>query len=144
MLQARGTDRNLLDGIFQRLSHSRALKKPEKLGAAQFVVVHYAGSVTYDVDGFVEKNKDSVTNLITEALAESKSGVVKAIYEPIFQEQSQKKSTSLKGNSLSNQFRQQLQSLIVTLRKSQPRYIRCIKPNNVFTPTDFDSCSVLQ
>jgi myosin heavy subunit len=37
-----------------------------------------------------------------------------------------------------------LASLIVTLRKSSPRYIRCIKPNNLFTPTDFDSVDVLK
>ena len=105
MLQARGTDKNLLEAIHQRLSHSRSLSKPAKMGAPQFVVNHYAGSVTYDIDGFVEKNKDSVTNLITEALAESKSNLIKSIYQPIYQEQSSKKSTSLKGNSLSNQFR---------------------------------------
>ena len=32
----------------------------------------------------------------------------------------------------------------MTLRKSSPRYIRCIKPNNLFTPTDFDSADVLK
>ena len=32
----------------------------------------------------------------------------------------------------------------MTLRKSQPRYIRCLKPNNKFTPTDFDSHDVLK
>lgn len=32
----------------------------------------------------------------------------------------------------------------MTLRKSSPRYVRCIKPNNRFTPTDFDSGDVLK
>lgn len=32
----------------------------------------------------------------------------------------------------------------MTLRKSSPRYIRCLKPNNLFTPTDFDSMDVLK
>ena len=68
--------------------------------------MHYAGAVTYDIDGFVEKNKDAVSNLITENLASSKQALVKNIYGPIFEEISQKKSASLKGNSLSNQFRQ--------------------------------------
>lgn len=120
----------------------KSIKKPEKIGAPQFIVVHYAGEVTYDVDGFVEKNKDTVSNLITESLALSKHSIVSSIYKPIFTEMASK-TTSLKGNSLSCQFRQQLASLIVTLRKSSPRYIRCIKPNNLFTPTDFDSQSVL-
>ena len=105
--------------------------------------MHYAGQVTYDIEGFVEKNKDAVSGLITECLASSKHNLISSIYKPIFNEQSGK-TTSLKGNSLSNQFRQQLASLIVTLRKSSPRYIRCIKPNNRFTPTDFDSTDVLK
>ena len=32
----------------------------------------------------------------------------------------------------------------MTLRKSSPRYIRCLKPNNLFTPTDFNSKDVLK
>ena len=50
----------------------KSLKKPKRLGAKSFIVVHYAGEVEYEIDGFVEKNKDAVSNLITEALAGSK------------------------------------------------------------------------
>ena len=62
------------------MASKRSLKKPEKLGAKQFIVVHYAGSVTYDIEGFVEKNKDAVSNLITEVMASSKLSIVKSIY----------------------------------------------------------------
>ena len=58
----------------------KSLKKPTKLGAAQFIVVHYAGQVTYDIEGFVEKNKDAVSNLITETLAASKASIIASIY----------------------------------------------------------------
>lgn len=46
---------------------------------------------------------------------------------------------SLKGNSISNQFRNQLNDLIATLKESSPRYVRCIKPNGKFSPAEFDS-----
>ena len=121
MLQQRGSDENLLREVHRQLAHTKSLKKPDKMGAPQFVIIHYAGKVTYDIDGFVEKNKDSVSNVVVETLAGSKQSIISSIYKPQFQEQSQAKSTSLKGNSLSNQFRQQLASLIITLRKSQPR-----------------------
>ena len=49
----------------------------------QFIVVHYAGEVTYEIDGFVEKNKDAVSNLITEVLANSKSQIISSIYKPL-------------------------------------------------------------
>ena len=86
MLQARGTDKNLLQAVHTQLAHMKSLKKPEKLGAQQFIVVHYAGSVTYDIEGFVEKNKDTVSGLITETLANSKHSIVSSIYKPIYTE----------------------------------------------------------
>ena len=102
MLMQRGTDTNLLNGILQQLAHMKSLKKPTKLGAKSFIVCHYAGEVTYEIEGFVEKNKDAVSNLITEALAGSKQSIVKSIYKPLAEEMASKKTQSLKGNSLSN------------------------------------------
>ena len=50
------------------------------MGQQQFSVCHFAGDVTYDIDGFVEKNKDSVSEIITECLANSSQTLVKSIY----------------------------------------------------------------
>ena len=46
----------------------------------QFIVCHFAGEVTYDVEGFVEKNKDSVSEIITECLSNSSLALIKSIY----------------------------------------------------------------
>ena len=58
------------------LGHHKSYKKPDSLGAPTFVVCHYAGDVEYDVDGFVEKNKDAISVLIKEALRSSTSTVI--------------------------------------------------------------------
>ena len=71
------------------LSANKSYKRPDKLGAQQFVVVHYAGEVSYDVEGFVEKNKDSVSSLIIDLLASSSNAIVTSIYQSIKQETSQ-------------------------------------------------------
>ncbi len=41
--------------------------------------MHYAGDVTYDVKGFVEKNKDSVSLDIQELLKKSQNKVISEI-----------------------------------------------------------------
>lgn len=68
-----GSDANLLKNCNTMLSANRAYKRPDKILSQQFIILHYAGSVTYDVPGFVEKNKDSISTLITSCLANSKN-----------------------------------------------------------------------
>ena len=106
MLQASGSDKKFFDNMNMMLSSARSFKKPTKLGAQQFIICHYAGDVAYDIDGFVEKNKDTVGKLITETMANSKQVIIKAIYQPLYQAaEAAAGASSLKGNSLSNQFR---------------------------------------
>ena len=69
-----------------RLEGRSGYTKPKGvLRKMEFVIGHYAGKVTYDADGFVEKNKDSVSNQIKAVMAESKQEIIKNIYEPLFQ-----------------------------------------------------------
>ena len=105
MLAAQGSDKNFHEKIKSQLAYARSLKKPDKMGAQQFIICHYAGEVTYDIEGFVEKNKDSVSNILLEVLSNSKQAIIKSIYQPLFEAQNKAAGTSLKGNSLSNQFR---------------------------------------
>jgi myosin heavy subunit len=76
MMGNAGSDTKLLGNYQTMLGHHKSYRKPEALGAPTFVVCHYAGDVEYDVDGFVEKNKDTVSVLIKESLTSSKSSVI--------------------------------------------------------------------
>ena len=96
-----GDDRKFLTKLNNSLSFYRSYKQPKKLGAPEFVVAHYAGEVSYNVDGFIEKNKDQVSDNIQAALSSSKQNLLKTLFPP--QEKSAK--SNIKGNSLSNQFR---------------------------------------
>ena len=94
------------------------MKKPHL-----FVISHYAGEVPYDVTGFMEKNKDTLTDDVLEVLSASSVLLVQTLFPANNVSNAEKKA------SLGKQFHQQLQNLMMTLRLTEPHYIRCIKPN---------------
>lgn len=156
----KGTDQGLYKKYSQMLTSNKSYKRPSKFNADTFIIKHYAGEVEYEIDGFVEKNKDTVSDLITQTLAKSTVPLIAKLFQPKEEEKvaepakggkqpfgasNQRMATQgsgLKGNSLSNQFRQQLIDLVTVLKESSPRYIRCIKPNSKFSPDLFESFDV--
>ena len=46
-----------------------------------FVIHHYAGMVTYDVDGFVERNKDVLSIDLIELMKSSKNRFLQSLFE---------------------------------------------------------------
>ncbi|KAG2238837.1 hypothetical protein Bca52824_091907 [Brassica carinata] len=51
--------------------------------------------------------------------------------------------SSYKFSSVSSRFKQQLQALMETLSKTEPHYVRCVKPNTLNRPQKFENLSVL-
>ena len=68
----KGTDNGLLKKYNDMLQSNRKFKRPNKFGASSFIVCHYAGEVEYEIGSFLDKNKDTVNDSITETLALSK------------------------------------------------------------------------
>ena len=54
--------------IFHKIFHS-------------FVVHHYAGEVTYDVEGFVERNKDVLFVDLIELMKSSSSSFIQTLFQ---------------------------------------------------------------
>jgi myosin heavy subunit len=81
MLGAAGNDDSLLKNYNTMLSSHKSYGRPDRMGAPTFIVSHYAGDVIYDIEGFVEKNKDSVSKVIEEALKASKSQLIIELFK---------------------------------------------------------------
>lgn len=95
-------------------------------GSLCFVIKHYAGKVTYDSSGFLEKNRDTLTEDLIEMLQTSNNNFVSSLYP-----KTEEVSKAERKSSLSKQFQSQLTTLMKQLYLTEPHYIRCIKPNEV-------------
>merc|ERR1719284_2132116 len=104
--------------------------KPTKKGKpeAHFEVHHYAGTVGYNVTGWLFKNKDPVN----EAVIGMMSSAGNAVVSLVFQEKDD--GTKKKGASMmtiSAAHRESLMKLMTNLHSTHPHFVRCIIPNEI-------------
>merc|ERR1712042_392996 len=126
-----------------------AFIKPKvgKKTVAHFICKHYAGDVGYNLDGWLNKNKDPLNPSVVELLQKSKGELVKVCFplkEPEAPSGGKKKKK--KGGSMQtvgSMYRQQLNSLMTTLRSTKPSFVRCIVPNEIKTPAAVDNNLIL-
>lgn len=57
----KGSDANFVEKIrVEHAGHPNYITKRRKKYPTEFTIFHFAGEVTYDAKGFIEKNKDLV------------------------------------------------------------------------------------
>ncbi|XP_078444494.1 protein OPAQUE1-like [Wolffia australiana] len=110
-----------------------------KFSVTNFILSHYAGKVSYQTDGFLDKNRDYVVVEHRNLLSSSECSFISALF-PMLHEDSH---SSYKFSSVASRFKQQLQALMETLNTTEPHYIRCVKPNAENRPQKFENRSVL-
>mmetsp|Transcript_3782 Transcript_3782/g.4756 ORF Transcript_3782/g.4756 Transcript_3782/m.4756 type:complete len:1711 (+) Transcript_3782:132-5264(+) len=118
-----------------------------------FVIKHFAGPVQYCSDQFLDKNKDQLsTDIITVLGSSSNEWVSKLFradikYAEHFQDSSstpEKAGAKKKKYSVSSEFKEQLSSLMDIVDTTEPHFIRCIKPNPLNAPDQYDRKSVVE
>ncbi len=135
------------DKTFQEKLHSTHLgkhpnfgkPKPKKGGAeAHFDLHHYAGTVSYSVTGWLEKNKDPINLTVATLFKGSKTNaVLSGLYQDMGE--TEDKSKAGKANkrggmqTISAGHREQLNKLMNTLKQTHPHFVRCIIPNEIKT-----------
>jgi len=98
-----------------------------------FTVKHYAGDVTYECEGFTEKNKDSLNVDIVLAIQTSQNPfLVQRFPEDVSGAQNKRPTTA------GFKIRTSAGELMEALSKCSPHYIRTIKPNETKKPQDWD------
>ena len=101
---------------------------------SQFIISHYAGSVTYDCDGFTEANKDTLYKDLILLMQSTDRPFIRNLF-PEEVDDSDKKRPTTQSFKIKNQS----QELVDTLMRCTPSYVRCIKPNETKRPKDWDA-----
>ncbi|KAI0928102.1 hypothetical protein AcW2_004226 [Taiwanofungus camphoratus] len=81
-----GTDVSFLQKLYTQLAKSenkKVFKKP-RFGNSAFTIAHYALDVTYEVEGFLEKNRDTVPDEHMALLMSTKNGFLKEVLDAAF------------------------------------------------------------
>jgi hypothetical protein len=103
-----------------------------------FLIRHYAGSVIYTCQGFVEKNRDAFLDHVSDVISESESPLMQALFPP--RESSQTNTV----RTVAARFMQDMGVLVETLAQMESRFVRCVKTNDRFQPALLDKQRVLQ
>merc|ERR1711997_876381 len=102
---------------------------------AHFGVVHYAAMVSYNLTGWLFKNKDPLNDTIVEMMKNgTNSLLVTCFADHPGQPTEVKKETGAKkkkggGKTVSSFYKSQLDDLMKTLYATDPAFIRCVVPN---------------
>ena len=149
-----GTDSGVLsnfNGVFKDPKKHKAYIRPKKSADKAFIVNHYAGEVTYDITGFVEKNKDELSLDIEELLTiKSKLEQLVALAKRDAEKRADAEEASAsaskknkgggkKKKTVSKAFGDSLVALMTKLRATEHHYIRCLKPNQTLKAGDWDN-----
>mmetsp|Transcript_22742 Transcript_22742/g.26722 ORF Transcript_22742/g.26722 Transcript_22742/m.26722 type:complete len:1455 (-) Transcript_22742:383-4747(-) len=130
-----GTDKQFLASVYKIHGESPKLEKPKKFNE-HFIIKHYAGDVMYDSVKCVDKNADALSADCIKVLGEST--VVKLSEYFVVLGQTKKLGT------ISQRFLVQLDVLMGSLRAARNHYIRCIRPNQKASATEFNGPLVLK
>uniref|UniRef100_A0A8B9D1D1 Myosin VC n=1 Tax=Anser brachyrhynchus TaxID=132585 RepID=A0A8B9D1D1_9AVES len=153
-----GTDENWLQKLYNNFVNKNALFEKPRMSNTSFIIQHFADKVEYKCEGFLEKNRDTVYEVLMEILKESKFRLCANFFQDNPVSISPFSSTiNIKSArpvlkppnkqlrmTVGSKFRSSLSLLMETLNATTPHYVRCIKPNDEKQPFEFDSKRVAQ
>jgi myosin heavy subunit len=132
-------------------AHAR-VRRPPKSRRDELGIEHYAGVVFYDPSLFLVKNKDALSPDLTDAMGSSTVPLLRLLFGDSPKAASTEGGASNGGRAsntpntpntsnakatVGKKFTAQLGQLTAALNATQPRYIRCVKPNQAKKPNLF-------
>merc|ERR1719266_1032803 len=103
---------------------------------AHFAIIHYAGTVSYNVTAWLEKNKDPVNDTVVDVLKQGSCVLLVHLWRdhpgqsnPPEEDKSKKKKKGSGPKTVTSVYLVQLAELMTILHATEPHFIRCLVPN---------------
>lgn len=135
----KGSDSNLLTRMHKEYEKNKYYVKP-RTAKPVFSINHYAGEVTYVIEGFLDKNKDQlsedaldliksssiylVSKLVDNAFNTSQSNSLSSPTATLSRQKTMGVGGGIAANTVSAQFKEQLTGLMKTLNATNPQFVR--------------------
>uniref|UniRef100_A0A3B4AZ40 Myosin IG n=1 Tax=Periophthalmus magnuspinnatus TaxID=409849 RepID=A0A3B4AZ40_9GOBI len=136
------TDTICLQSMDNKLSQhphymSRQLNPSDKSLEFQkhFRIQHYAGEVTYSIEGFLDKNKDPLFQDFKRLMFNSSNAVLQQMWPD---GQMSITEVTKRPQTAATLFKNSIIALVDKLACKEPYYVRCIKPNELKSSVIFD------
>merc|ERR1719458_1328650 len=143
----KATDKSFEEKLKASLGKLPVFLKPQSKTDknAHFAISHYAGIVSYNVTGWLEKNKDPVNDTVVEVMkSTSTCALLVLLWEdhpgqptaaPMDDGKKKKKGG---GKTVSSVYLVSLVELMTTLYSCEPHFVRCLVPNTHKKPGEVE------
>ncbi|KAH9473668.1 hypothetical protein MJO28_000495 [Puccinia striiformis f. sp. tritici] len=132
-------DSSAADNSFSQRTSMLASNPHFEARGNKFLIKHYAGDVLYDIQGMTDKNKDALGKDLLELVQSSSNSFITGQMFTERIDANSKKRPPSQGDKI----KLSANALVEKLMRSQPSYIRTIKPNQSKSPTEYDSPAIL-
>ncbi|XP_067128041.1 LOW QUALITY PROTEIN: myosin heavy chain, non-muscle-like [Centruroides vittatus] len=136
----KATDKTFVDKLDSAHTIHPKFKKSDFRGSADFSIIHYAGKVDYLANQWLMKNMDPLNENVVSLLQCAQDPFVAHIWKDAeivgigaaTMSDTQFGARTRKGmfRTVSQLYKDQLAKLMVTLRNTNPNFVRCIIPNH--------------
>ncbi|VDL98603.1 unnamed protein product [Schistocephalus solidus] len=140
-----GKDSSFIHKCHQAHKNNPHYGIPKISSNSEFLIVHFAGTIPYAVDGLVEKNRDRMRPEALSMLCNSGIEGIAFMFKRM-SEVKRSNQPGAKGRSptLLDSFHSSLQSLMETMKTKRPWFVRCIKPNPEKKALTFEDTMVME
>lgn len=151
VMRPKGSDESLVSKLTSIHKEDKHVIEFPRTSRTQFIIKHYAGAVTYESLGFLEKHKDALLPDLSDLMRESSKSFLRDIFA-VKSDPAKKTALSSVGRgaggrsgggafnvaNVGTQFKDNLNELMTNIRLTKVHYVRCIKPNPVKSPREME------